>query len=70
MLHEMHIVKPSLLTFMKAYPSFIEFNFEYVHKRTSLCGNLSYNIFITCHFKVELIFKAAKFYKRNQYLQS
>ena len=61
------IEKPSLLTFMNALSIyFIEFNFEYVHKITSLCGNLSYNIFISCHLKVELIFKASKFHKRNQ----
>ena len=61
MLHEMHSkLKSSLLTFMNAYPSYIEFNFEYVDKITSLCGNLSYHLFILCQFKVELIFKAAK----------
>ena len=65
------IVKSSLLTFMKEYLSFIELNFEYVHKITSLCGNLSYkNLFISCHFRVEMIFvEATEFNKRNLYLQ-
>mgnify|MGYP003692473929 CR=1 FL=1 len=49
-------VKSSFLIFMNAYPSFIEFNFALVYKITSLFGNLSYNIFISCHFKVQLIF--------------
>ena len=63
-------VKFSLFIYMNAYPYFIEFNFEYVHQIASLCGNLSYNIFISCQFKVQLIFKAAKFHKWKQYLQS
>ena len=54
-------VKSSLLIFMKVNPSFIEFNFEYVHKITSLCGNLSHNMFISCYFKVHLILKRLNF---------
>ena len=63
-------VKSSLFIFMNAYQSLIDFNFDYLHKITSLYGNLSYNIFISCHFKIQLIFKTTKFHKRNQYLQS
>ena len=63
-------LKSSLFIFMNAYQSLIDFNFDYLHKITSLYGNLSYNIFISCHFKIQLIFKTTKFHKRNQYLQS
>ena len=40
---------------MNEYPSFIVFDFEYVHKIIFLCGNLSYNLSISCRFKVQLI---------------
>ena len=39
-----YVVKSSFLTFMKKYPSFILFNFEYVQKIAFLSGNLSYNL--------------------------
>ena len=48
---------------MNAYQFLIDFNFDYVHKITYLCGNMSYNIFISCHFKIQLKFKTAKFHE-------
>ena len=70
MLHEMHSKVLSFYYLLKEYPSFIAFRFEHVHKIIFICGNMPYNLFISCRFNVELIFKGAKFHKRNQYLQS
>ena len=66
------VVKSYLLTFIEwiIYPSFIVFRFEHVHKIIFLCGNMSYNLFISCRLDVELIFKGAKFHKRNKYLST
>ena len=33
------------------------FNFEYVHEIIILSGKLSYNLSISCHFKVEVTLK-------------
>ena len=68
-----YAAKSYLLAVWNEYPSLIVFNFEYVHKILFLCGNLSYNLSLSCRFKVELIFDGARYNKkkkRNQYLQS
>ena len=70
MLHEMHRKAISTKNILNEYAFFLVFNFEYVQKRMFSCGKLTYNVFIFCHFKAGLIFKGAKFHKRNQYLQS
>ena len=56
------IVKFYLLTLLNEYPAFNVFNFEYVHKIIFLCRNSSYNLSISCCFKVELIFQRANFH--------
>ena len=60
-----YTAKSYLLAVLNEYPSFIVFNFEYVHKILFLCGNLSYNLSLSCRFKVELIFNGARYNKKN-----
>ena len=60
-----YTAKSYLLAVLNEYPSFIVFNFEYVHKILFLFGNLSYNLSLSCRFKVELIFNGARYNKKN-----
>ena len=61
-LHNMH----SKVLFFKHIFIDNQFNCEYAHEIIFLCGK-SNNLSISSRFKDELIFKSAKFQKRNNY---
>lgn len=61
-LHNMH----SKVLFFKHILIDNPFNCEYAHEIIFLCGK-SNNLSISSRFKDELIFKSAKFLKRNKY---